>query len=58
MALINSINKTKYNVEQGNIVNISYQSMIGGQPQSFSTTHPYTPNLTYLDSVRNKGKNI
>tara|TARA_R110001592_G_scaffold109991_5_gene306060 strand:+ start:1653 stop:1829 length:177 start_codon:yes stop_codon:yes gene_type:complete len=57
MALINSFNKTNFDLERGNKINIPYQSMIGGQPKSFSTTHPYTPNSTYLNMIRSQGKN-
>lgn len=49
--LKNKLPFTELDVEYGDTINNSYTTKIGSEVKTFSTTQPYTPNKTYIDSL-------
>ena len=55
-ALQTSFNKTNLDLENplvlGGPINVAYNTQVGSEYKSFTTTQPYTPQSTYTDSLQ------
>tara|TARA_B100000780_G_C20976435_1_gene390022 strand:- start:382 stop:687 length:306 start_codon:yes stop_codon:yes gene_type:complete len=53
---IDSFKQTSLDLENpnplGGPINVAYNTQIGSEYKSFTTTQPYTPNSTYIDSLQ------